>query len=201
MAAVEKLCPRTLVLSDGNVHLDDDSGTAIRHYLGCDKQVMGQFNANRPHGSAKRVAIDDAWIEKGDVITSSLLFGDSPTVSMKLKVFEKTTFSVELILRQGDGIPIAFAPSGLAQDWILTAEAGMMTVLAHLPKLQLAMDDYTIDLAIADTGRGYFDYVESALGFTMQRSAIGSRNWQFSQRRGQGNVLWDVSFESSTITA
>jgi len=194
MAAVHKLCPRALLIQEGRLNLDSDSPTVIRQYMGNIGRSDGRINFAGRRRSPKHVAVVDAWIEKDGIQIGSLLFGDAPDVVMQIEVKEPVLFSVELILRQQDGIPVAFAPSGLAYDWELQPEPGLVTVRAHLPPLRYARGTYSIDVILADTGKGFFDYVESAICFSIESAAIGERNWSFSQTRGQGFELWDVRF-------
>ncbi len=193
MAAVQKLCPRAILLRDGRIFLDGEAAQSIRTYMG-QGAVAGRLNLERRHIRPDRVAICNAWLETKGQKTSSLLFGDSPTLMIEVEVQEPTTFSVELILRQADGVPVAFAPSGLAQDWQITAERGLTVIHAKLPSVKLAIGRYSIDLMLAEAGIRFFDLIESAITFNIDGAAIGKKNWSFTQRSGQGHELWDVRF-------
>jgi lipopolysaccharide transport system ATP-binding protein len=198
MAAIQKLCPRSILLVEGRLALDSESTRVIQEYLGGARQADGRLNTGGRQFPPKYVVIRDAWLEKGGIQTSSLLFGDSADLIIEIEVKEQRVFSVELILRQADGLPVAFAPSGLAFDKEIEGIPGIITVRAQLPPARLAIGDYSIDIILADTGVGFFDYIESAIAFTVESAAIGKRNWSFSQRRGQGHELWDVKFSVVT---
>ncbi len=75
-----------------------------------------------------------------------------------------------------------------------------MTVRCTLPPARLASGAYSIDLITAVSGLQFLDYVESALGFAVDSSAIGERNWMFTQGRGQGHAVWDVTFALADTT-
>jgi lipopolysaccharide transport system ATP-binding protein len=192
LAAVRKLCPRSLLLQDGGLIHDGDTCSALRIYMG--EGAADRLNlAGRRH-TPKRVAVANAWLEREGQATSQFLFDDVVTVMIEVEVLEETRFSVELILRQADGVPVAFAPSGLAQDWEVTSQPGRRRLRAQLPPLQLAAGPYSLDILLAETGVRLFDRIESALSFRVDSSALGSRNWHFRQSGGQGHALWDVRY-------
>jgi hypothetical protein len=87
----------------------------------------------------------------------------------------------------------------MAQDWEIVGKTGRVRVRAKLPPLHLAMGHYSLDLILADTGVRFLDNLESGISFTMDGSAIGRRNWNFSQSSGQGCVLWDVKYETVPV--
>ncbi len=194
-AAVRKLCPRALILNEGRVALDRDSATAIAQYLGAENRADGRLNLAGRHSKPKHVAILNAWLEKGGVKTTCFLFDDTADLIIEIEVEEATLFGVELTLRQGDRIPVAFAPSGLAQDWEIKADPGTLTVRARLSPLRFARGPYAIDIMLAESGVRPLDYIESAITFTIDSTSIGNRNWTFSQTTGQGHQLWDVTYQ------
>jgi len=198
MGAIQKLCPRSILLEEGRLSLNGESTEVIRQYLGGARRADGRLNTAGRHFPPRCVEIRDAWLEKEGVQTSCLLFGDRADIIIQVEVKEPKVFSVELILRQADGMPVAFAPSGLAFDWELDGAPGVITIRAELPPARLAVGNYSVDIMLADTGVRFFDYIESAITFRIESAAIGKRNWCFSQKRGQGHELWDVKFSVDT---
>ena len=194
MAAVQKLCPRGLLLDQAHLKLTGPSADVVRRYLGAIEQDCGRFNpAGRTHSSS-HVEIVDAWLENRGERTGSLMFGDCPTVFVEVRVREPCTFAVELLLRQEDRLPVAFSPSGLANNWEIKAEMGRIVVAAELPPVHYATGRYSLDIMLAVSGFAFLDYVESALAFDIDSAAVGDRNWHFSQATGQGFLLWDVRY-------
>ena len=106
---------------------------------------------------------------------------------------------VELILRQKDGIPVAFCPSGYLREWHIDGMTGLVRVRCQLPELLLARGSYSIDLILAHTGTAFLDYIESGLGFTIESAAVGPRNWSFDQVRNQGCFIWEAEFATEPI--
>jgi lipopolysaccharide transport system ATP-binding protein len=199
LAAVQKLCPRTLFLSAGSLKVDSNSGSAIREYLGAG-QAQGGFDSGGRTMQPKRVKVLNAWLEQDGAPSSVFLFGDKLDLFIQIDILEETIFSVELILRQADGIPIAFAPSGLAKDWEVDAAIGTVMIRAELPALALAAGGYSIDIILGETGVRFLDCIESAISFNVDSTSIGERNWHFFQNRGQGHYLWDVTYHKEIQT-
>jgi lipopolysaccharide transport system ATP-binding protein len=199
LAAVQKLCPRTIFLSAGRIKVDSNSGSAIREYLG-GSQAQGRFDSGGRTMQPKRVKVLNAWLEQEGAPSSVFLFGDKPDLFIEIDVMQETVFSAELILRQADGIPIAFAPSGLAKDWEVDGLTGPVTIRAELPAFALAAGGYSIDIILGETGVRFLDCIESAICFNVDSSSIGERNWHFFQSRGQGHYLWDVVYHKIRTT-
>lgn len=193
MGAVQKICSRALLLEQGELVMDGPAAEVTTAYLTAG-QVEGQFNAAQRRVQPRQVEILDAWLEQAGQRTSSFLFGDRPCVILLVRVKESCRFSVELILRQQDGLPVAFAPSGLAQGWELSPRPGIIRIRCQLPPLHYASGTYSVDLIAAQAGQAFLDYVESGLTFHIENSAIGERHWSFRQSCGQGFLYWDVQF-------
>jgi len=196
MAPIRKLCKRAIVLQKGQVIMDSDPTTAIGRYMGIDDASTGRLNLKKRYSPFEDVEIVDAWMENHEIHADTFLFDDSPTLVMDIEIHRSRPFSIELVLRQADSIPFAFAPSGMALDWEITEKPGRVRVTAKFPPMRLAKGNYTLDLILADTGVRFLDHIESGISFTMDGSAIGRRNWDFSQSSGQGCVLWDVKFKT-----
>ncbi|MBA4018959.1 MAG: hypothetical protein C0483_17460, partial [Pirellula sp.] len=195
VGAIQNLCDRVVLLDRGRVLLTGDTSEGLNAYLATTRNIDGSLNRTGRHSRPKQVEIIDAWLAAGGRQTGILRYGDKATVFMKLLIHEHVKFSVELVLRQKDGLAVAFAPSGLIQNWEIDREPGEATVMCHLPTANLAAGDYSIDLICAVTGLHYLDYLESGLSFAVEGVAIGERNWAFSQKSGVGHVTWDVCFQ------
>ena len=196
MAPIRKLCSRAIVLQKGQIIMDSDPTSAIGRYMGMDEISTGRLNLKRRFSPSESVEIVDGWMENHGIQAETFLFADAPTLVLDIEIRQPVPFSIELVLRQADTIPVAFAPSGMAQDWEIVGKTGRVRVRAKLPPLRLARGRYSLDLILADTGVRFLDNIESGISFTMDGSAIGRRNWNFSQSSGQGCVLWDVKYET-----
>jgi len=196
MAPIRKLCKRAIVLQKGQIIIDSDSASAIARYMGVEETSTGRLNLNKRYSPYQDVEIVDGWMENHGIHADTFLFDDAPTLILDIEIHQSRHFSVELLLRQADSMPVAFAPSGLAQDWEIVGKPGRIRIQAQLPPMRLARGNYSLDLILADTGARILDNLESGISFTMDGSAIGRRNWDFSQSSNQGCVLWDVKYKS-----
>lgn len=194
MGAVRNLCTRAILLELGRVRLNGDTSEVIQSYMATARQYDGRMNRAGRRFTPTVIEIIDAYLECEGNPTGHLSFGDTADVVLHLMARQPVRFSVELILRQQDGVPVAFAPSGLASGFELDVGPGPVTVRCRLPPAKYAAGLYSIDLIAATTGVQFLDYIESGLSFEVEGVAIGERNWAFSQAIGQGCIVWDVQF-------
>ena len=195
VGAVQNLCDRVVLLDRGRVLLTGDTSEGLNAYLAATRNTDGSLNRSGRHSRPKQVEIVDARLISEGHQTGVLQYGSKSTVIVKLLIHERVRFSIELVLRQKDGIAVAFAPSGLIQNWEIDHEPGEVTVMCHLPTANLAAGQYSIDLICAVTGLQYLDYLESGISFEVEGVAIGERNWAFNQKSGVGHETWDVTFQ------
>jgi lipopolysaccharide transport system ATP-binding protein len=194
MFAVKNLCTRAIVLSEGALRDDGAPEHLITSYL-ADSKIPPNEEHLLIRGSGSGLpSIREVWLEKGTTKTLSVLFGDRTSVYMRVASDGVAGFCVELLLRAADGTAIAFAPSGLASGWEISAPSGESLIRVDLPPLKLAQGDYTIDAMLAKTGVGFLDYRTSALRIHVASSGIGPHNWSFKQERGQGYLVWGARF-------
>jgi lipopolysaccharide transport system ATP-binding protein len=199
MAPIRKLCKRAVVLQKGQLILDSDPTSAIGRYMGLDVNSTGRLNLKKRLSPAEGVEIVDGWMENHGVRADTFLFDDTPTLVLDIDIQKPAPFSIELLLRQADSLPVAFSPSGMAQDWEVAGKPGRIRVRATLPPMRWAKGTYSLDLILAETGVRFLDYLEAGISFTMDGSALGRRNWDYLQSAGQGCLLWDVKYETVPI--
>jgi lipopolysaccharide transport system ATP-binding protein len=194
MAAVRKLCGRSILLDDGRKEADCDSPTAITKHMGSRGNSGLALNTSGRRSRPTKAEIVDAWMENDASKTDTFLFGDAACLFMRVRVSQECCLSAEMVLRDQDGVPVAFAPSGWAFDWEVDLKPGEYTIDVRIPPMWFARGLYSIDLMLAETGTAFLDCIEHAISFQIADAAIGRRNWSFAQSRGQGFNLWDVEF-------
>jgi len=203
MAIVAKLCKNLFLFQDGELISAGDSGTVIQKYVNNSSQGNGKnsgINLSRRQYQSESVVITDAWLQRGEIKTDIFFFGDKAELILIIDVLQPIEFGVELLLRDSYEIPIAFSPSGLSQNCEFNAQSGQIQINCKLPPMQLAEGKYFLDLMLAKSAVKFFDYLESAICFTIEKTSIGSRNWDFMQSRGQGSIYWDVRYKSQIIS-
>jgi lipopolysaccharide transport system ATP-binding protein len=195
IGAMQKICRTCLWLQQGQLVSQGGSDLIIRQYIRGETTEFGRFDNSGRTTRSVRATVRNAWLEKDHFRVGHLIFGDQVDLIMEIEVFQPTLIGVELLLRQADGVPVAFAPSGLVQDNDLFAQPGLLTVKASLPPAFLAIGPYSIDLGLAESGVRSLDYIESGIKFHVDSAAFGSRNWSYRQNYGQGHTVWDVRFD------
>jgi lipopolysaccharide transport system ATP-binding protein len=193
MAAVRKLCTRGILLKKGNLLVDGSADEAVHTYLE-NRLTGGRLNLSRRTLSGGDAQIVDAWLEQDGRPIDVLLCGRDAEIVIQIRVKRALRFAIELLLRQQDGMPVAFVSSGVAKNWRVEAHPGDITVRCRLPHLHLARGDYSIDLKLATLGFDYLDQIESGLNFCVDSTALGEATWNFSQSKGFGCLFWDVDF-------
>jgi lipopolysaccharide transport system ATP-binding protein len=195
MAAVSKLCGRGIVLTRGQVSFDGPAGEAVRTYLGTTTELAGeQIDLSGRTVRSRDIEVVGGCLLHDGVVTNSLISGDPICLRIELNARVAAKFSVELILRDAYGLPVAFSPSGLAFGVEFKATPGRSVVTCRVKDLVLAKGLYYLDIVIADAGVGFLDYIQSALRINVSDTHIGPKSWQFDQKRGQGCILLKTDF-------
>jgi Wzt-like putative exopolysaccharide export protein len=191
---VRNLCNRLILLEKGTVRMVGSVQDGINAYLSTVARAEGQLNLAGRRFAPSEVEIRNAWMERGGTQTCSVQHGESIDLILHVRIHHRLRFSLELVLRQQEGIAVAFAGSGLVNESEIDRDPGDILVRCRLPAANLAAGKYLIDLICAETGLKYYDYVESGLTFEVEGVAIGKRHWAFNQSAGVGSSIWDVDF-------
>jgi lipopolysaccharide transport system ATP-binding protein len=192
IGAIRQLCHRSLLLKSGSLSFYGATQACVQEYLG-PPSGSGPLPVLRAGGGISRpVQIVTAYLTRGEAPVSTVLFGDELDLVLVVRARSRVRLSVELQLRQAEGVPIAFAASGLGGGIEFSLSEGDYFLKARLPQIKLSQSVYHIDIGLADTGRGFFDYVETALSFSVLPSPIGPRNWYFSD--AAASFFWEVDF-------
>lgn len=195
MGSITRLCSRAIMLDQGQIAAVGASAEVVAVYMGKDERQGIGVDFSRRRAESDLIRIADAWLEREGVRSTKFVFGEEPAVIIAIQIAEPISFSVELLLRDQQGMPVAFAPGGLSQDGEYFARPGEAFVRCRLPALRLAQGKYSLDLMLAKANIRFFDCLESALSFSILEMPIGKQNWPFRQSRGQGCLLWDVRYE------
>src|SRR5262249_55150483 len=107
---------------------------------------------------------------------------------------EVCRFTVELTLRQQDGMAIAFAPGAGTPEAAVHLSPGPQRLRCALPAFHVAAGSYAIDVALRGPGWEVLAQIESALNFQVDAATLGSGTWEFKQEDGQGCFLWPVTY-------
>jgi lipopolysaccharide transport system ATP-binding protein len=199
MAAISRLCTRAILLANGQVSFEGTAAETVSHYLEAGRSNSENGRFARANVGSLDAHIAEAWMERNGQRVSSFLADDEDAkVVVVVKANRPTRLAVELVLRNQDCSPVAFAASGLLTGKDFALDAGTHVFRCGLPKLALAQGRYSLDLLLAESGVRLIDSIEGALNFSIEPTMMGTRNWSFHQNIGRGCIPWGVEFQSIT---
>lgn len=187
--SVKSLCDTAILLHNGRMHENTNLADAIKIYLQQNPENdRGHFvNPNPPVNL--EVYFKQAYIKQKGVVTNAL-FNDAPIdVHCQLQCNMSMKVSLEVIVRDHNGLPLLFGPIGLTQQREHELEAGVHQMVIRLNPPYLAKGSYFLDLIVAETGMRIIDIHESCLGFDIESSFIAASGWSFEHNRGAGAML------------
>ncbi|MBW3655397.1 MAG: ABC transporter ATP-binding protein [Gemmatimonadetes bacterium] len=191
LAAISRLCTRAILLEGGRLKLDGSVSQVAAEYTAA-AQATEFSDARRQHRSPE-ISIVDAWLEHDGAPAGAFAFGDTLDLLVKVRANVPQRFGVEIALRDREHTPVVFFGSGIQQRLEFQAPAGESTVRVRVPGLPLAEGRYHLDLALAETGRRFLDYLESALAFDVEVSDPMGTGIHYRQG-GKGSVYVPSEF-------
>ena len=174
MAAVQALCPRSILLKDGQVHRDGVTAGVLTHYL-ADSQNMLPHNKPGEYGLlARRNPYSDGklMIRKVQLLNHETQPRETFAMGQMMHV---QVFITGLGAFRGAEVGVVFK-SGYGQ-WITGITSGMTCSSTEqprqenecatltIPRLPFTPGRLSIDVALAQPGIGRLDYVEDAAVF------------------------------------
>jgi len=88
MAAVQKLCPRSILLRKGEMELDAETRSVIREYTNAGSYKVGHFNKAGRHITPKYVKVLNAWLYRDGAPSDTFIFDDAPELFIEIEVME-----------------------------------------------------------------------------------------------------------------
>jgi lipopolysaccharide transport system ATP-binding protein len=173
MAAVERLCHRCILLERGAVQFIGEVAKAVEIYLTAARRTDGVLNTASRTVRSKAIQVVEGQLEQQGKPASCLTSGRGLEVFLVVEVLEPIKYVLELVLRQKDGVPVAFSNSGLVQRLEIAGRMGLYKIRCRLPDILLAQGEYSIDVALGVLNVGHLDYLESAIGFSVDWSSVG----------------------------
>ena len=202
MAAVERLCNRCLLLERGSLVVNGSVSAAVGRYLASSRRADGRLNTVGRVSYDPRITIRDAWLEQHGQPVSSLTDTEELALVFETALQGDLSYAVEFILRQQDGLPVATASSGIRPIQEFKGRNGdVHTIRCSLPPLTLAKGDYSFDLIVSIPYVDVLESIESAIGFTVDSSAVGESHWSFTQDDRRGCFYLDVEYSGRVSSA
>lgn len=201
IAAVAALCGSALLLRKGRLVTQGPVGEVIAAYAAELRPACEGFNARSRRGTPTGCRIVDAWLVV-DGEHGGRIDWDSPfEIVMEVDVEREMTLSPEYLIRDNNGSPILFSPTGLQQGVALRLGAGRHRLTAECPALRLATGMYSVDLMLAESGVRTYDHCESALQFEVTEYRSRPHGFRFSQQHGLGHMPFEVRVTAADVSA
>ncbi len=189
-AAVKRLCHRAVLLKSGAVEMIGSPDEAFRRYRV--RPVGTELNRHNRRQDTNLIEIEDAYLSTEGAVTCDFDQADRVRLTLTVCAKSEATFWLEALVRDGEGNPILFAPTGLTQDFKRNVTPGRYTLGYDLQLPSMASGEYSLDLNLAGGYFGFHDYLEQALRFTITAPSVMEMAWEYLQSRGQGCVLFEV---------
>ena len=199
IAAVASLCTNALLLRRGTL-VDSGPASGIIAAYAAQTQLKGDgFSAAGRRGQPSGCRITDAGLVV-DGQREGLMNWDSPfEIVVDVLAERDINVSTEYLIRDTNGSPILFSPTGLQQNITLHLGIGRHRITAACPPLGLASGLYSIDLMLVESGTRTFDCCESALQFEVTEYRSRPHGWRYNQTHRQGFMPFQVQVEAKAL--
>ncbi|HLK16567.1 MAG TPA: polysaccharide ABC transporter ATP-binding protein [Fimbriimonadaceae bacterium] len=189
-AAVRGLCNRCILLSGGRIAAEGSPSDVYRVYRGDASNV--DFSEKGRTMRAQGAVFRNAYWTVDGVPTRELLPSHLATLVLEVDVNTDQSFSVEFLIRDSAGQPVAFVPCGLIYGYTHTLPTGMYRFEIDVDLPIMASGEYSLELISGIPGKVMLDQIEHALRFSVNAPLLGSEGWDFRQDRGQGCLTMNV---------
>jgi lipopolysaccharide transport system ATP-binding protein len=191
LQAVRRLCSSTVLLTSGRVEAYGPTFDCLRQYTSkLTEAAMTHYQRPLSKPEAEW-CIQEAWIEQAGDVTTKVSRDEPITIVIVARGSAAGGVAAECILRDHHQYPIVFCASGhiLHAEIKMTPGIYAIRLTLHIPLL--AIGRYYLDIMLAESGKRFFDAVESAIYFDID-SRLPS-GWEFRQDRGQGAITLDAN--------
>jgi len=201
IGAVSSLCTSAFLLRGGTLVESGPVSRVIAAYAAQSRPAGGGFRVDGRRGQPSDCRIVDAWLLIDGQRVGRMNWDSPFDIVMDVVAERDIAISTEYLIRDNNGLPILFSPTGLQQNITLQLGSGRHRVTAACPALGLATGSYAIDLMLVESGVRSFDYCESALRFEVTEFQSRPHRWGFAQTQGQGFVPFTVRVAVQTLSA
>jgi lipopolysaccharide transport system ATP-binding protein len=201
IGAVSSLCSSAFLLRGGTLVESGPVSGVVAAYAAIARPTGEGFHADGRRGRPSECRIDDAWLVIDGQRRGQMDWNSTFDIVVEVMAERDIALSTEYLIRDNNGLPILFSPTGLQQNITLQLGSGRHRITAACPALGLATGSYTIDLMLVESGVRAFDYCESALQFEVTEFHNRPYRWGFAQTQGQGFMPFAVQVTVETVSA
>jgi len=207
MSAVNALCPKSILLHQGQVSTTGTSTDVISQY--------GQLSAARPEATvdfsmrtverygAKKFATWNSIILKNSQgkPTSNLCMGESASFLLDLDIREPSDdFEIGVAINNLQDVSLHYLVSGW-EGFSSIPSRGSHQIEVGLPYVYLFPGDYQVNIWIALRGEFYDDAIHEALRFSVEEGRVNDHNTYFSRFSKNTQVYIPATWKLSASSA
>ena len=202
IGAVASLCSSAFLLRGGTLVESGPVSSVLAAYTAHTGSTSDEgFNAAGRRGRPSDCRIVDARLLVEGEHGSRMDWSSAFTIVMDIVAERDIAVSTEYLIRDTNGVPVLFSPTGLQQNITLKLTAGRHRITAAFPAIGLASGSYSVDLILAQSGVRMFDCCECALTFEVTDYTSRPHGWRFTQASGQGCVPFAAQVTATALPA
>lgn len=190
--AVRRLCNKGIYFSCGILKMAGTSNDCITNYLAISEATSSCYLNDFSSAKQTGWSIRKAWLEQDGVHVETVVNTTPLDIYVVVNGVTNELFSFEILLRDQNRHPVVFIPFGLGLGIEHNLQPGEYLFRLKVTLPILATGEYFMDLMLAESGRRFFDQVESALKFIVQNNFNEKTGWAFTQERAQGCLFIDT---------
>lgn len=195
MGAIQQLCTKCILLEKGKLKEIGDVQKITDIYMNTERKENG-VNVKNRHFMPTEIIINEAYLMRNNYISEDFSYGDPMRIQIGLNsITLRDKISFEVIIRDINGYPIIFLPSGLRFNQEFDIDIGRHHLICDIPYLPLAQGKYFIDLILAKKKDKFYDYIERGLKFNITQSDPKHTGYQYNQNSRQGSVHIEADFK------
>lgn len=194
MAAIQRLCMKGVYLQSGRLMVSGPINTVVEAYISSQNNLAEtKFNKNGLRQPPVSCDILDVSIEIADG-NNNIIEWDQPfSFLLRVKLDSPAELSVEFLFRDPFGVPVLFSPCGLYSGSEHNLQEGEYTIRADCAGLKLAVGTYSVDVALAKSGKFFYVYYESAISVSIADKTYGDTLWYYTLNHKQGYIPLEIT--------
>jgi lipopolysaccharide transport system ATP-binding protein len=203
MAAIENLCPRSILISQGKVDCIGESKEIIANYLSTmgfrgTNEIPGQFDlSNHENKYSKDIVVRRIKIMNDkEEYSNVLLMGRPVSIYVSLYGFAKyRDATVGLIIKNLRNEWLTSITTGMSCSSVEVPRTEEEEAVLHIPRLPLAPGKYYIDISIYQIGIGRIDYTDNLAYFDVVEADVYNNGGSQTFTPNLGTFFIDATWE------
>ena len=191
MSAIQTLCGRSILLTNGKIEVDGDSGSVTNQYLrpnqvNKDHSLLDDLSYSDTNISVSRILINDS--DRTELVLPGSRRDLHIIVEGMLK--DKSHLEIEARITDLLGKPLGFYSPGHYYGRVDVYGEGNFTIERAIQLPRITKGEYILNLYISDPGIKYFAKIENTIRINAEGS-FTETGWVFEYDKGAGWVLLD----------